>query len=85
MSDGPADSRQEADAFLKSMAAARDGSEVALGQILLTCRDYLLAVAEREMPADLRRKSERRMSCKRRCLPPSATFSVSKDMILSSS
>lgn len=39
------------------LAAARKGSSEALGQLLDQCRRYLLAVANREMPADLKTKA----------------------------
>lgn len=38
------------------LPAAREGSSEALGQALETCRGYLLAVAERELDAELRAK-----------------------------
>jgi RNA polymerase sigma-70 factor (ECF subfamily) len=38
------------------MTAARDGCEQSLGQLMSSCRDYLLLVAEKEMPGDLRAK-----------------------------
>src|SRR5581483_9500690 len=36
--------------------AARGGSAEALGRVLQACRPYLLAIAERELPAELRAK-----------------------------
>ena len=38
------------------MAAARQGCQQSLGDLLTTCRDYLLLVAEKEIPCDLRAK-----------------------------
>jgi RNA polymerase sigma-70 factor (ECF subfamily) len=38
------------------LEAARRGSEAALGQVLETCRRYLLSVANQELDADLRAK-----------------------------
>src|SRR5262245_15977187 len=38
------------------LAAARDGSDAALGELLEGFRNYLLLVADRELPGDLRAK-----------------------------
>lgn len=39
------------------IASARAGSREALGRLLAACRDYLLVVATRRLPADLRAKA----------------------------
>jgi RNA polymerase sigma-70 factor, ECF subfamily len=41
---------------MRWLAAARDGSVEALGNVLNACRDYLLHVAQRRLRADLRSK-----------------------------
>lgn len=52
--DGPAGSA--GDGFAVWMARARRGSNSALGQLLEGCRDYLLLVAQRNVPAEVRPK-----------------------------
>jgi RNA polymerase sigma-70 factor (ECF subfamily) len=42
--------------FLRWLGAARSGSAEALGQLLEGCRQYLLLVANEELPSDLRPK-----------------------------
>ena len=39
-----------------NITAAREGSNEALGNLFATCRDYLLVVANRELPTDVRVK-----------------------------
>jgi RNA polymerase sigma-70 factor (ECF subfamily) len=41
----------------RRIAAARDGSDAALGELLQSCRQYLLMVANRCFPDDLRAKA----------------------------
>jgi RNA polymerase sigma-70 factor (ECF subfamily) len=43
-------------AFEQRLAAARDGSPQDLGELLETCRNYLLMVANRELDAELQAK-----------------------------
>lgn len=45
-----------ADPMQEWLQAARQGSREAMGKLLETCRAYLLLVANRELPADLRAK-----------------------------
>ncbi|MGL4465792.1 MAG: RNA polymerase sigma factor [Planctomycetia bacterium] len=46
----------DADALAKELQAARQGSREAGGRLLEYCRPYLLLIASREMPVDLRAK-----------------------------
>jgi RNA polymerase sigma-70 factor (ECF subfamily) len=53
----PVDTQQSGDGQRQSqIAQARGGSDAALGTILESCRDYLLLVANEEVPDELRRK-----------------------------
>lgn len=45
-----------ADSFAVSMARARAGSKSAVGRLIEGCRDYLLLVAQRTVPIELRPK-----------------------------
>lgn len=57
MSAAPEDSAEEAaEAVERLMALARQGSPEALGQVLESCRQYLLLVAQEELDLDLRNK-----------------------------
>jgi RNA polymerase sigma-70 factor (ECF subfamily) len=52
----PASQPQLAREFVRWLAAARSGSAEAIGQLLESCRQYLLLLANEELPSDLRPK-----------------------------
>lgn len=57
MGDGPdSSSASSVRAFQDSLAAARDGVAHNIGELLQSCRPYLLAIAMAELPGDLQGK-----------------------------
>ena len=73
------DTRNHAGEVNAWMARAQQGCGESLGKLMLACRDYLLLVAENEMPGDLRRKSARRIWYRRRSWKRSAISDVLTD------
>jgi RNA polymerase sigma-70 factor (ECF subfamily) len=58
MQDGPRELNQPGgdDAFYHSLCAARKGVTEQIGELLDTCRPYLLSIAQSEFPSDLHGK-----------------------------
>ena len=58
MRDGPAlpPKPEPAQSFAETLAAARNGAAVRIGELLETCRPYLLAIALAELPTELHGK-----------------------------